>query len=106
VDRLFDEDRGVGEDVDPHALRERLVDLVDLVAHAFGDGDGIRASLLEDPHRLQGHAVEAGDVRRVLEAVFDERDVLEVDRRRLRLPDDDLPELIDVEGLAEEAGNR
>ena len=66
------------------------------------DGNGVRPALLEDAERLERRAIEQSDRARVGEAIFDERDVLELHRGGLALLDDDLLERIDVERFAEQ----
>ena len=97
VDRLLDEDRGVGEDLDLHALGQAALDLGDLVADRLGDGDGVGAALLQDAERLERLAVELRQGGDVGEAVLDERDVLEVDRRVVDLAHDQLLERVEID---------
>ena len=65
--------------------RQRLLDLGARGAHRLGDGDGVGAALLQDADRLHRRAVRARDAGDVLEAVLDERDVVEA-RRGAPLP--------------------
>jgi hypothetical protein len=102
VHRLLDERRRVEEDLDLHPLGQVLGDLGDLLAHRARHHDGVRAALLEDAERLQRHPVEPRDRGHVLEAVLDERDVLEVDRRLLHAADDELAQRLEIERLAEQ----
>ena len=80
------------------------LDLGDLLAHRGGHGDGVGAALLEHAERLERHAVEPRDRVDVLEAVLDERHVLEVDRARsFDAAHDELAERVEIERLAEQA---
>ena len=92
VDRVLDEGRRVEVDPDLHPGREGLLDLGHRGLDALGDGDGVRAALLADAEPLGGGAVDAGDAPLVLEAVLDEGDVLEVDRRAVQVAERDLAE--------------
>ena len=89
--------------LDVHALGQGRLDLLHALAHGGGDGDRVGALLLQDAHRLDGHPVETRYRGRVLEAVLDHPDVLEmnggragvafpswVGGRRLALLDDEL----------------
>ena len=56
-----DELRRVEDDVELHPGREGLLQLRDAPRVTGGDRDRVRAALLEDAHRLHGHAVRARD---------------------------------------------
>ena len=109
VDRLLDEGGGVEVDPELHPLGQGLLDLGDLGLDALRDRHGVGAALLADAQALRRHAVDARDAPDVLEAVLDERDVVEVDRRpptspaRRRVGHHDLPQGLEVDRLAEDA---
>ena len=72
-------------------------------ADFLGHGHGVGAALLLDADALGRDAVDPGDAPDVLETVLDQGDVAEVDRTAVDLADDDLPQGLEVDRLAEDA---
>ena len=99
VDRVFDVLGGVEVDVDGHSRRKGLLKLLERRTDGLGDRDGVGPPLLLDPQPLGGCSVDSGEAADILEAVFNEGDVFQVDRRLVDLTDHDVPESLKVDRL-------
>ena len=87
--------------LDRHPLGQGFLVFVDGLMHGPGDRHGVGAPLLSHHHALGLDAIDPGQPPDVLEPVFDEGHVADIDRAAAHLADDDLAERVQVEGLAQ-----